>query len=104
MRIIDYTSAAAYLGHRTERTIPSIRATCLRRFDENTIVLVYHFTYVVTYYRDGRVLLDSGGWRTATTKARMNEYSPVSVHSKRGKWIVTTRSGDAIPFIDKIWV
>src|SRR5258706_8717982 len=31
-----------------------------------------HRTEIVTFYRDGRVRLDSGTWQTMTTRGRMN--------------------------------
>lgn len=31
-----------------------------------------HNTRVVTFYPDGRIMLDSGGWQTPTTRDRMN--------------------------------
>lgn len=47
-----------------------------------------HYTYIVRYYPDGSVVLDSGGWRTKTTKVRINEYLPNgwSVWQKKGVW------------------
>lgn len=48
----------------------------------------FHHTYVVTYFLDGSIVLDSDRWRTETTKARMNEYLPEgwSVYQERGTW------------------
>lgn len=43
---------------------------------ENRIVIRLHNTNVVTFYEDGRTLLNSGGWKTVTTKDRMNKYLP----------------------------
>lgn len=55
------------------------------------IAVKLHNTDVVTYRPDGSITLDSGGWRTVTTKARMNEFSPLSVGSVRGVWQVSPR-------------
>lgn len=51
-----------------------------------------HSANVVTFYRDGRIALDSGGWRTVTTKDRMTRFSPFAVWSERGVWYVGRRS------------
>lgn len=37
----------------------------------------FHKTEIVKYWPDGRVELDSGGWRTITTKGRMNSLIPL---------------------------
>lgn len=39
----------------------------------------YHETNVVTIREDGLYRLDSGGWRTRTTMARIEEYAPVRI-------------------------
>ena len=50
-----------------------------------------HNTHVVTAYLDGRIVLDNGGWYSATTKNRMHEYLPngVGVRQAKGDWFVT---------------
>lgn len=55
-----------------------------RRGDDFAIRL--HSTDVVTIHRDGTYTLNSGGWQTVTTKARINAYSPACVGSVRGVW------------------
>jgi hypothetical protein len=47
----------------------------------------YHQTPIVIYREDGSVSLDSGGWKTRSTKTRMNDFSPFSVYSnEHGIW------------------
>jgi hypothetical protein len=49
------------------------------------------------------ITLKTGGWKSNTTKARMNQfannfvYSSYSVYQKRGEWFVVTRN-QTIPF------
>jgi hypothetical protein len=59
-----------------------------------------HDTDVVTIAPDGSITLDSGGWRTVTTKDRMNLALPSSwcVYSNRG-WFVRTPKGE-FPYSD----
>jgi hypothetical protein len=66
-------------------------------------VIRLHRTDIVTRKPDGSVILNSGGWRTVTTKARLNEYvSSVAIYQKDHEWFICNR-GDwagAIPFED----
>lgn len=78
-------------------------ATTVATVDGQTIV-TYHSTAVVRFTAD-TVTLDSGHWRTATTKTRMNQASRqfdlgYSVNQKNGGWSVTIRNGAVLPFSD----
>lgn len=58
-----------------------------------------HATDVVTRLPDGRVKLDSGGWRTITTKDRINRFAaPYVVISERGLWFVADLGGGGSPW------
>jgi hypothetical protein len=83
-----YAEAAAFLGGRKYRTIPSIRSTSVERTDEDTIVVRYHGTNVVTYYSDGTCMLLTHGYHTVTTKARINDFSPARVYQKNYEWFI----------------
>lgn len=43
---------------------------------------------ILEVVKDGTYLLDSCGYRTATTKDRLNAYGPVRVWQKKGVWWV----------------
>lgn len=45
------------------------------QIDENCFALRHHDTYIVKAYLDGRVILNNGGWQSATTKKFMNKYA-----------------------------
>lgn len=45
-----------------------------------------HNTDVVTLHPDGSYTLNSGGWRTVTTKDRINRYAPGNVFQSNGEW------------------
>lgn len=67
----------------------------MRRLPElEAIGVFYHGTCVVRAHPDGSVVLNTGGYYTATTKARINEYSPASVFQDKGVWYVTGRAAD----------
>ena len=44
--------------------------------------VLFYNTRIVTYYKDGRIILNTGGNNTSTTKARIKQYSPKSIYSK----------------------
>lgn len=82
-----------------------------RKIDNNTYLVtddgpaMYHIklhaTRIITYTQQGTVILNSGGWRTSTTKARMNEYSPVQIWQAKGLWTVHWDGGQ-YPYADGI--
>jgi hypothetical protein len=83
----SYREASERLGSRDTLNIGW--HTTLERRGEDRIAVKYHATDVVIYVSDGSVILDSGGWKTQTTKTRMNDYSPLGVRSEKGVWRVS---------------
>lgn len=66
-----------------------------------------HNTHVVTLHTDGRIILNSDGWQTVTTRDRMNQYLPdgVSLFQKAHVWYVWYRySDETIEYYDGITV
>ncbi len=66
--------------------------------------VIYHATEVVKWDKWG-IVLDSGGWRTKTTKLHMNQASNqynlgFQVYQKKGEWFVSFRSGEKMHFFD----
>lgn len=62
---------------------------------------VYHRTAVVIVEKNGRIRLDSGGYRTATTKRAMNQASNqfklgFRVWQRDGDWFVDWQGRDEI--------
>lgn len=49
------------------------RHTTVTRKPTGEIRVTYHSTDVVTVHANGNITLDTGGWRTVTTKTRMNQ-------------------------------
>lgn len=90
MTIKNYAEAEAHLSKGRSKDCRPLtgRATSLERRGPDTIAVRYQATDVVTYHRDGRIVLDSGGWRTATTKERMCAYSPAIVGQSNGVWYI----------------
>lgn len=61
--------------------------------------IILHRTEVVTIHADGTYTLRSGGWRTVTTKDRINKYCPYYVSQHKFEWSVRV-DGESIPFED----
>lgn len=57
----------------------------------------YHATIVITIHEDGTFTLNTGGWHTITTKARLNDYSPARVYSVDGTLCVVSSDDPRTP-------
>lgn len=93
--------AFAALGERESRKVGN--NTYLRRVADGAAVKL-HSTDIVTITRAG-IRLDSGGFRTHTTRDRINAYLPIghSLYTSKGIWYLSIRGTDAppaIPFAD----
>lgn len=71
--------------------------TYLERRPNNQIAVRLHRTDIITYHPDGSCTLNAGGWKTVTTKDRLNKYSPVCVWQAQSIWYVSENS----PYADK---
>lgn len=48
-----------------------------------------HDTDIISFFEDGSYILNSGGWRTHTTKERINRFVPgLRLHQEKGIWYV----------------
>lgn len=68
-------------------------ATTVKTDNKGTIVVRYHETDVVVVRPNGRITLNTGGWKTATTRTRMNQASNqfslgFHVYQRNYKWFV----------------
>lgn len=83
------------------------RATTVRRLDTgegDMVIVTYHDTDVVKWTAK-KIILDSGGWRTATTKTRMNQASRqfglgFSVFQEDYSWYVDLPNEEPLEFVD----
>ena len=68
--------------------------------------VLLHGHNVVAFREDGSVRIDSCGWRTVTTKDRINRClgSRGSVFQKNHEWFYRARYGMVIPFRDGLVV
>lgn len=102
VKVMCYTSATGFLGNSQEKKIAY--NTVVRRISPDCVAIVLHRTPIVRFYANGSIVLNSGGWRTTTTKSRINQFSPVRVFSHNGEWRVYDASQgysfQSIPFTD----
>lgn len=95
----NFNKADTFLGSKAARTVKGKRSTQVVRLSPDEIALRYHGTSVVTWRRNGDVILRSNGFRTVTTKARINDAAPVRVWQENFKWFVGQSSRlPVVPF------
>lgn len=94
-----FNDALAKLNGRTTRRLEAT-ATTVERIDTDEIGVRYHNTFVVRYFRNGSVTIHTGGWYTATTKRRINAYSPARISSWVGGWVSGGWLNKNLPFVD----
>lgn len=64
-----------------------------------------HNTNIITFQKNGNIILNSGGWRTLTTKDRLNQYTPFTIFSVKGIWYISKNGYEkkgAVVFYDRI--
>lgn len=66
------------------------RNTRLTEYIDGRRVLRLHNTDIITWTADGKIILNTGGWHTHTTKARLNEFLPdyIRVYQKNLSWYI----------------
>ena len=105
---MNYDTFSAKLTGRNSQSRKIANNTTLHRISDRAIGVRLHNTDVIVYFADGKIMFDSGGWRTPTTKARMNEFSRARVSQSRGTWEisidgVTANYADGITWFDGKW-
>lgn len=70
---------------RNKQERPTANNTTVRMV-ENGVAIRLHSTDIVTVYDNGDMRLDSGQWRTNTTKERINRYSNAGISQKNNVW------------------
>lgn len=71
--------------------------------EDGTKVIRLHQTDILEFHPDGTLMFNSGGWKTPTTKDRMNKHqSSATIIQNKGLWYLSTSSN---PWNDKdSWV
>ena len=102
---MDYQTANNMLQGRCRERRKLENNTYLERRPKGRIAIKLHATDVVTLTPRGNVVLNSGGWRTLTTKARMKSYAPIHLWSESGVWYVRSReNAEVVAYRDGIMI
>jgi hypothetical protein len=94
----SWGDCVAFLNGRGSRKLG--HNTYVERLAGEVFGVRYHSTYIVRYFPDGRIGLDSGGWHTVTTAQRSNACSPFSVSFSETHGGVISPNGDGAGFRD----
>jgi hypothetical protein len=80
--------------------------TRLTEYVDGRRTLRLHATDVLTWKPDGVIVLNSGGYRTHTTKERLNAFLPdsIRVYQKNYSWYVRQDGKKDIDFVDGLQV
>jgi len=98
---MNYAEAVSMVHGKTKQKARKIGNNTYAEIErDNSVSIRLHGTAVVRFYPNGLVKLNSGGWRTSTTKNRINKYSPVKVYQKKYEWYLQ----DGAEFEDNILV
>lgn len=108
---MTHSEAVTFLAEGRDKTSrPYANNTRIER-REGGVALKLHATDVVTFRENGDIVLNSGGWRTLTTKDRMNMGLPAPwrVYTEKGVWYLADGSwSDAgrsvFPYADGITI
>jgi hypothetical protein len=86
-----------------------IKGNTLRiHYCDGSITIRFHATDIITRTASGKIILNSGGWFTPTTKNRINEFLPLAdraVFQRDHEWYISGKNYDrdnAIHFHDGI--
>ena len=91
------TQREAFLGTPTKGPVKQIDNNTWRYVHEDGTYRVRHQKTDVVIVNPLYTTLNTGGWKSATTKDRINKYSAYHVHQFKNKWFVTTDAGE-FPF------
>lgn len=86
-----------FLGKRESRSTKQVATKVIKT--ECGIGIQYHSTVVVEYLDSEGIVLNTGGYETNTTKARMNQYLPYNISIKQSNfnWFIKV-DDKTIPF------
>lgn len=92
---------------RDKRVKPVGNNTTVERLGGSLLGIRYHNTIIVSFDAEGRVHLTSGGYRTATTKARLAYVASAygyRLSQRDWQWYLTTPEGTEVPWEDGVAV
>lgn len=100
---MNYTKLNESLSGRCATRRKLGNNTFAERRDTGAIAIRLHSTDVLTFKADGSIVFNTGGWKTLTTKDRLNEYGPVRIWQNKGQWYFT-HNGKPYVFADGLTI
>lgn len=90
------------LGNNTCLKVQGERFTSEGVKEVTHIGVILHHTTIIQWNMLGGVVLSSGGWRTPTTRKRLNTFLGNRINTRNGDWWIYTHVGSSvsIPFFD----
>lgn len=67
--------------------------------NEGTRIIRFYETNIIIFHTDDTVELNTNGYKTVTTKERINEFSPFNIFQKDHTWYIDS---ETLPFTDGI--
>lgn len=99
---MDHSEAVRLVRGKSGRSVRKVsNNTWAEIIPNGDVVITLHRTQIVTIHADNTYTLNSGGWRTSTTKNRINNFSPAQLYQHKHEWYVTVEGG-AINFYDNM--
>lgn len=96
--MFSHESAIKTLRNRSQK---KIGCNTTLRLEYGNIVIKYHATDIITITPENKYILNCKGWRSGSTKLRLNKYTPVRIFQKNFEWFVYT-NGQTITYHDGI--
>jgi len=95
---MNYKEVRKTLGTRISRKLCNNTYLYRDPADESKVMVKLHGTNVVTHGVNGVTVYDSGGWKTSTTKDRMNGYGADGwrIHQDKGVWYIVNGAQKAV--------
>jgi len=85
----SYQEAVDLLAHARDKDYRPIgNNTYLIRQDNGDISIRHHQTDIITFKKNGHILLDSNGYHTPSTGARYRAFLGIAPWSYKGEWVV----------------
>lgn len=88
---MDYKTAEKEIARGRHGQKKVAHNTYLHRVTPSCIAVRLHQTDIILFHANGTATLNSGGWRTVTTKERLNRFSPAGIGQENGLWYVYPR-------------
>lgn len=88
---LDYDNLRDFISKGKNKVSRPLANNTTVRTNGVDVIVKYHATDIAIFKPDGAIILNTGGWRTSTTKTRLSELAPRGfiVYQERGVWYLT---------------